>query len=154
MLLLHSGVTGTFFWGAKSLFPFCSRRDFSLFPVKISIFVDPEKVSLVPKVKSKKKKKKEKENNFLIFILLFSIFPNISHFLPFFLASLFLISRQNFTVESLWRALYPPAPLCCVNFGCVFVCSSFSQIKITCLRTSTKNNKPTKVAIMWCDQGK
>ena len=42
------GITGTFLrGGAKSLFWIPSRHDFSIFPVKISILVDPEKVSVV-----------------------------------------------------------------------------------------------------------
>ena len=53
---------------------------------------------------------------FLVFLLPFS---NCSHFLkhlpslPFFLVSFFLISRQNFPVESLWRGTLPHCPPPC-----------------------------------------
>ena len=43
------GVTGKFFWGAKSVFPIFSRHDFSFFLVKISILIDPKKFQCLSK---------------------------------------------------------------------------------------------------------
>ena len=103
----------------KSLFPNFFRRDFSLFPVKISIsiLVDPEQVHWFPT--SEKQNKKKSHHLFFspfspnifhypfsflfhfssfnsFFSPYFLIFFNISHFLTFFLASFFPNSRKKF----------------------------------------------------------
>ena len=121
---LSRGVTGNFFFwggGAKSFFLIFSRRDFRVFPVEISILVDPLKVSLV----SWKWKVEKKVLSFfsVLFTLKFFCFfsfsfsffqffflhfpPSLFHFfsfsstfsilLPFFfLASFFPICHQKF----------------------------------------------------------
>ena len=61
--------------GAKSLFPIFSRRDFSFFPLEISILVDPESFSGFLKAKSKKKKKSPQ-----FFLVLFPLTFLISSF--------------------------------------------------------------------------
>ena len=127
------GVTGIFFRGGKVIFPdFFSRRD-TPFPGGNSHFGRPksnfcgfvwkEKTKNPPKTnktKQNKKQNKTKQNKkilssfcnfsslhfqfstfpFSIFLLFFSIFP-------FFLASLFPVGQQKFTIEKCWGALYP-----------------------------------------------
>ena len=113
---LSRSLTGKFFGGGgpKPLFPIFSwgevtfpdfsLRDFSLFPVEISIF---KKFHWFPKSEKQKKKRKKKGGSrlfsviftlhflfssflfnsfqfFLIFILLFSIFPHFPQHFPFF----------------------------------------------------------------------
>ena len=127
-----SGVTGKYFWGqshfsrffpgVKSLFPIFSRRDFSLFPLKISILVDPKKVSLVLRVKSKKTKQKQKQKSSAFSVIFhltffFSFFHSSSFsstfpiFTFFYLPHYSRLVAKNFPLESL-GAPCPPPPTC------------------------------------------
>ena len=131
----------------ESHFPIFFQRNFSLFLVEISIWVDPLKFcfSCFLKVKSEKKKKKKKDPQlfsvlfplhfsfsifpcsffpsvFLIFLLPFSIFHNFLLLFPFF--QLFLLPHfswfiaKNFLVESLGGRLPPcPPPPTCYATG-------------------------------------
>ena len=121
MCYIARGVTGVFRGGgAKSLFRIFSRCDFSLFPLEISILVDPQKgpqhffspfspfISDFPLFPS------FLFSFFLIcfhpcpfFLIIFYIF----HFFTFFLASFFPISRQIFPGrKSLGGTLLRPCP--------------------------------------------
>ena len=159
--------------GVKSLFPIFSRRDFTLFPVEISILVDPLNVFCLLSFHESEKQKKKKSpqlfsvlftRKFEIFLLsffIFSSFPSfpfplfliflyIFHFFTFFLASFFLIFHQKFPGGKSLRGTMPPTEQEKTNFELSFYPSPSSKgfsIFVESVNLKTLETKVTKQII-------